>query len=174
MVGSFSLREATVSDTASLFGLLTDFAHTFEEDGRDLFTPKEAMEAGPVYMVDYYGFPVGAFLLTDMDEGLHASIHLLLRPEYMRRALRSGILIEFVDTAFSRYDLVKLKARALANQGTAIKLLKRHRFFSICKLWNETRVNGKPTDLYLFELNRRYWDKTGREAVSQDVIKKGT
>ena len=161
-----SLRVADKSDIPTIQALIDEFTAPHLEDDQEAPTALEVLESGYTVMIDRYGFPVGAFYLHDITDRLHATISLLLRPKHMRQAFRDNIFGEFLDKAFAAMGFRKLKARALRTQTGAVKLLKRYRFFRTCELWNETWIGGKATDVFWFELQRKYWTSHRQEILT--------
>lgn len=104
---------------------------------------------------------VGAFMLTDIEPGLHATINFLINPEFsvIKALLKQKIIDRFIDYAFANYDIKKLKSVVGERQKMANKLLKRYKFYQGMKMWNELRINGRIEDAYYYELHKKFWPK---------------
>lgn len=154
-----TLRYATLEDAQAILGLFDDFQHEFLSD-YDWFDPNTVLTLIPnMGVVDAFNtYPVGVVWVNDQFQDIHISIHMLLRPEYIRPALREEIFQQVIDAVFDRYQVAKIKAYTLESQGMAIKLLFRHGFKNRAFFPNDTRQGGKLIAVRIFELSRHAWD----------------
>jgi RimJ/RimL family protein N-acetyltransferase len=95
--------------------------------------------------------------VTDVYEGLHAEVHLLVRPWAMRQVLETPVIVELLTAFFIALKVVKLKGKCLAQQGGAKRLLKSYGFRNQGYLKSETIFKGELADMELYELTSAYW-----------------
>ncbi len=154
-------RPAVLEDLPPLAALLEDYRGFYFDDYAlyDHDFLKQLIHTNELIMIDYQGYPVGVVWFSDKVADLHVSVHLLLRPEYLRKALKQDLFSALIHEAFYSLGVSKIKALALETQRMAIKLLRKYKFKHNAIFRNETRQHGKKIDVFAFELHRHYWEK---------------
>jgi RimJ/RimL family protein N-acetyltransferase len=102
-------------------------------------------------------YPIGFVWFTDHLAALHKQAHILFEARYYRQV--KAILPDIIDRAFADSDTLKLKAMAMHSQKSAVRILESLKFKSCGLLRNETTVKSKKTDVLLYELHRRFWQR---------------
>lgn len=154
-----------MSDIPTIQCLLEDYGNRHLDDSRELPTPQDVLGTGTAIMIDCGQWPVGCFWLHDIEPKLHAMVSCLIKPFFLRQVIQQKLFGEFIDKSFFVLKLKKLKARPLARQKSIVRLLRGYKFFGY-KLWDEVRVNGKPQDVYWFELSYRHWAQKKQEILN--------
>lgn len=158
---SLQLRNTVLDDIPSLWRLVETFRHV--QDDHLQFTLEDLVhliDGGFVYTIDWYGLPVGFFSFTEVFPDLHASIHNLIEPKYIRRALNKGIYERMFALAFEKWKLKKLKVNKIPVINTSTgKLAKKLGFRQCGYHHSELAFSGKAVDARDYELTFDYWSK---------------
>ncbi len=163
---SIVIRSIHPDDGPAVWALLDDYRPMFQDDYETL-SPGwvlSLVNSGEPLVLEAEGYPIGMAWYSDIRMQLHAMIHVLFRPQYLRAILKQGLLESVLDYGFQTLDLRKIKAMAMSTQTTAIKLLRRYQFKQCGLFRKETRQHGKLIDVLAFELSRGYWKRHARQA----------
>lgn len=154
-------RTGRLSDLPVYWNLINDYKHLYEHalGSVNPDTAEELLRNGQVITITCDGYPVGGMCITDVYLGLHATVHLLVKPTYLRKVVEAETIKSILGALFNELDLLKLKAVALEQQAQAIKLLKLYGFRKQGLLKNETFYKGVPASMLLYELNRAYFEQ---------------
>lgn len=120
------------------------------------------IERGELIAIDAFGYAVGVIWFYDRLDDLHCKISLLIRPEYLKQALREDTFSKVLELAFKQVG--KVEAEPMASQKGAIKLLRKHHFLKLCDRHKHTRKNGVKTDMQLWECKRSRYNKKRSKA----------
>lgn len=155
------LRQATPFDLPPILALLEDYKEGFQEDGESLDYEEiaQSIQEGNIWVIDEWDYAVGAVSFSDIKPGISAVIHLIVRPEYLRRVLKLKLIEQSFNIAFKELGVGKIKALPMETQKTAIKLLNRFKFYRIGIFRNETKQRGKFVDIIAFELHKKFWER---------------
>lgn len=159
------LRPATLLDIPPLTALIARYRDRYFDDFDTWDTAflVELIRSGALTVIDDGGYPAGLLWLNHRVADLHVTAHLLMHPRMVRRIYREGILDAMLARIFAT-GVRKIKALPMACQTGTVRLLKRLRFKLSGILREETRYRGKPTDVLIFELSRKYWQKRCRKS----------
>jgi len=154
-----TLRSATLEDAPALWGIMSDYQHYFLDDYSVLNkqTVISLLETGCVYCIDAFDYPVGMVWFNDQFYDLHISIHLLIRPKFMKLFSKENMGETIVDFGFNTYNVKKIKAFVLETQTVAIKLVLKHGFKQRAFYPRDTRQNGRYTHVRVLELAKHDW-----------------
>jgi RimJ/RimL family protein N-acetyltransferase len=154
-------RAGRLSDLPVYWNLINDYKHLYEHalGAVNPDTAEALLRAGQVITITCDGFPVGGVCITAVYLGLHATVHSLIKPAYLRKVMEAETIKSILGALFVELDLLKLKAVALEQQAQAIKLLKLYGFRKQGLLKNETFYNSEPASILLYELNRAYFQQ---------------
>lgn len=155
-------RQVKVDDAPLLWSLLDKHKGKYLNDFQVL-TPEwilELCQEPDLFVIlNKYDIVVGCVWFESVVEGLHATAHAVIEPEYWRQVIKSEQIEEIVSKAFSTLNLRKLKAYPRESQKTAIRLLQRLGFSKVAALWDETLVNGKPETVLIYSVTSKAWKK---------------
>jgi len=155
------LRAPRVTDLPPLYALAEDHKHKFLDDYHDfdLEYAKRILNNPHTLIIDDHDYAVGVFWFDDTVDDLHSTIHMLIRPEYFRKFLKQGLGAEVINTAFESLGVLRLYGFPMSTQGSAIKILKKHHFYSHIPWRSHTKQQGKRVDTIFLELKRSTWEK---------------
>lgn len=156
---TLKLRPASPFDTPPLMALLADHKDKFLDDF-DTFDPaivQDVINSGTSLVIDDHGYAAGVFYFNDQVDDLRATIHLLVRPEYMRQLIKQDLVSQALDFAFDELKVKKIIAEAMSSQKNALKLLRKYRFYEHKPWYKHTRHAGEIVDVIRFELRRTNW-----------------
>lgn len=179
MKDHYIIRPSIKADAPELFDLLLHNSHSFRHDHLDVSNQFVASVAGAkeLMTVELNGVVTGFFLVTDVLKGLHCQAHFMVLPSHWAGWLKDDVVETWLDTVWSRYNVVKLKASVMAHQveqdtkartpeGKPVKrmrplgrLLRRLKFFRLWMQVDEYLVNGKLTNGVAYELRRSFWHR---------------
>jgi RimJ/RimL family protein N-acetyltransferase len=161
------LRKAELHDIPPLWVMIEDYKHLFFDDYDELDQGwiKELVLFEQLIIIEGDAYPVGVVWFSDRVADLHATIHLLIRPQYLRQAVQQKLFFDILDKAFYSLNIKKIKAFAMEHQKGAIRLLKICKFKQNGLFRNDTRFRGKLTDIFAFELHRKFWEKFKRGII---------
>lgn len=166
---SLEIRQTASSDLPILHTLLNELKESFLEDWQleagvsmDILTgalaDNELSTIGLSALGEFH--PVGCIWMEDIHPAkLHGIIHLALRPEWMRLALKTNLFPRAMTYIFDTYGIGKIKARPMRGQSTAISLLQRLGFYFGAAERDEAVFKGRKTAVIPCELTRKYWSR---------------
>jgi RimJ/RimL family protein N-acetyltransferase len=154
-----TFRQSTQADGPAVWGLIEDYAPTFLTDYNaiDASIAKKLIDSGNLFCIDAFDYPVGVAWYNDQFHDLHLSLHLIIRPAFLRQFLKEDLATLVLDFGFKNFQVGKLKAFTLKPQKMAQKLLLRYGFKRRAYFPRETRVDGKYVDVQVYELSRHDW-----------------
>lgn len=175
----YIIRDSEKTDGPELFDMLLNYSDNWKHDHIDLSNQFVQQIAGAkeLLTVEQQGKITGFFLVTDIAEGLHCQVHFLVYPHHWKGWNDDNVFEAFIDTVWARYNVVKLKASALASQveqetskrdgnGKPIKrlrplgkLLKRLKFFRLWMQVDEYMVDGTLHNGITHEIRRAFWHR---------------
>lgn len=103
-------------------------------------------------------YTIGGVAVTDYYEGLHAQLHLLVRPWALKQVIKSTVLIDIISALFLNLNVVKFKVECLEQQTGAKKILKALGFRRQGILKNETIFKNELASLEIYELLKTHWE----------------
>lgn len=156
------LRQADVSDAPAIYAIADDYKGVHLDDysciSPDLIL--EILHQGIAYaVVDEENYPVGFVAFEPHPSRLHAALHCIVRPQYLKDLLREKTTHAILSLAFDTLAFSHITAKTLEGQTAAHKLLLMHGFKWVGLLPNETTVGGVKKDMYFFSLKSNYWKK---------------
>ncbi len=157
---ALNLRKPSVYDLPPLYALAMDTSAKFLDDYHevDISYAQEVLNDPNTLIIDDGYYPVGAAWWTDVLDDLHAEIHLLVKPGAWRRFLSSGLGHEILGHGFKAVGVARQYAFMMHTQTSAIKILKRHGFYSHMPWRAHTKQGGKRVDTIFMELKRSKWE----------------
>lgn len=158
---ALTIRPATLDDRFAVWELVEKFKHTCSDDFGTLAATDIVawIIDGEVIIVQQGVDLVAAMWFGDVHGDVHGTIHFMMYPRYARLAKRINLYNRLINYVFDNQAVVKIKAKCMTTQSTAIKLLKELGFKQNALHRNETRVNGKLVDEFGWELHRPYWNR---------------
>lgn len=155
-------RLARQDDAPEIYTLLADYSAHVVDDYEEI-TPQFAVELATnghtAVIVDQFERLHALVWFSDINHGLHMTFHGLCRPESWLSVRRGRLTEAILDEAFKRSECLKIKAMQMRSQKTAGKVLKFLGFQRLKpELVAETRRNGKPEDVIVWQLTRKYWE----------------
>lgn len=159
LLNKLTLRPASQNDFYPLCALADDYKHLVLDD-YDVFDTSvvERIISGCCLVFDS-GYQEGAIWFDNVVDDLRADVHILVRPQYLRQIIKQSLIPQAFDLAFEVLKVGKILAYPMHTQKTALKLLRRYKFYEHKPWTKHTRVNGLKTDVIMFELRRSYWRK---------------
>jgi RimJ/RimL family protein N-acetyltransferase len=176
------IRKFNGSETelASIWAIIDDHKHTFLDDYTSL-NPQDIISLSKAQhfyvVVTQYNLVIGIIWYSDSFHDLHSCIHILFRPKFYKQIQQHHIIKQAIDLGFSDLAVMKIKAMTLESQKSAMKLLKRFGFHRVRDpLRNETRQAGKLSDVWVFELHKKFWDRNKERVCGTrpNVVQKQT
>lgn len=158
--GPLKLRKPETFDLPPLYALADDYKHKAMDD-YDVFNAEVVKEIlqGHTLVIDEYGYAVGAIWFDDVIDDLRGTVHLMVRPRYMPKVLEQELIPQAFDWAFKNLKIGKILAYPMHTQKTALKLLRKYRFYEHKPWHKHTKVKGTKVDVIMFELRKSFWEK---------------
>ena len=148
-------------DLPPSFNMFVDQAGKFLDDFHEVTLPyvQEILADAHTLVVDDHGYALGVIWFDDTVGDLHTTMHVLFRPEAWRAVIRQNILPKAATHAFKTMGVGKLLAFPMRTQKTAIKVLRKYKFYEHKPWYKHTRYQGIKVDIIMFELRKKYWEK---------------
>lgn len=154
-----TLRPSNLLDLPPLYALANDYKSQFLDDYHDidLEYAQGLCNSGACLVIDDFGYPAGAVWFSDQVDDLHCQVHVLVHPKHWREVIRRDILPQAVDWAFENLGVGKILAEPLSTQKTAMRLLRKYRFYEHKPWYKHTKQGGVVVDVTRFEARKNYW-----------------
>lgn len=101
---------------------------------------------------------VGLLWLSDIRLPISCQIHFLIRPGYIRSAIRQNLFPAIIDFVFAQYPVAKIKALFMKTQASAWRLLSRFGFCITGHYPADTMFRGEAVDRFSAELCRERFE----------------
>lgn len=147
-----------MDDLPTIWSLVQDYHRLYATDAFEA-TPaglKAMIEMGQFLMITAYGYAQGAVVFDNIQPGLHASIGTLVRPDWLRGAIKADVFGKAIDAAFERWGLLSIMGWAHEGQTQAIRLLKRYKFSKKGNIPDFCMVNDEPKAMIAYQLRKEH------------------
>lgn len=157
-----SLRPANILDLPPLYALASDKKRLFLDDYHsfDLDYAREILDSGTCLIIDDHGYPAGVIWFSDQLDDLHCQVHTLVDPKHWREILKLDILGQGMDWAFETLGIAKILAECLSTQSTALRILRKYKFYEHKPFYKHTRQGGVVVDVIRFEARKNFWRRS--------------
>lgn len=166
---ALSVRKACwETDGPDLWHLVTKYAALVLDDYSqpEVLEFKNMIEEGDYWsIIKPDGTVVGCASFANIVEGLHAEFHIIVDKPSLISIYRHKILELLITKGFDELRVKKLKAIFLAGRKCPQKMAEKLGFRFAGHFWGETKKNGKPIGVVVYELKSSKWRK------SQELLK---
>lgn len=158
---TLKLRAPLAHDLPPLYNLAIDQADKFLDDYEsfDLSYAQDVLADPYTLVIDDHGYACGVVWFNNTLDDLHTEMHVLVRPEYWRQVIKQDVLPQAVTKTFAEMCVGKILCKPMHTQKSALRLLRKYKFYEHKPWRKHTRQKGVKVDVILFELRKNYWEK---------------